>query len=784
MNMWFRFGRWKSRPSWQWALPLLAALVLLVYGSIFLQPGWVLSRTDQDLYLGIWGLDFVFGELKRGNLPLWNPYILCGTPLFAAFQSLTLYPLAWPFMILPLAPATNGFILFHVWWMGVGMFWWLSRRGLRPWAALVGATLLMFGSTTTLQIYPGHITVLAAMSWMPFLLVVFDALCDEERKLPWVLLGMFFVAMQIAAGFPQHVFYTAGAGGIYLLSRLIAARQYSVRRRLLSFAWFGAVYAGAALLMMVQLLTSWQATKETARAAALSFKFIGMCSYPPENFLTLLAPSLLGNDNQLVYWGRGFSWEDIFYFGIVGLLLAVWSLWSRRRVRWLFLGLAVSLMWLALGKYTPLLRVLYEHVPVFGSFRVPARALFEASVFLCGLAALGLDALLQRDAAPSSRALKGHGTAAIALGIVMLLAALWLVGESANPVWQSVFRSIEHTREYFVPPSTFRSPMLHELAPVMAMRALLLGAVVCAGAGVLLRFASHSKRAAYWLGALAIAEICWFAHDVTPRFPLTSANQPHIEAFLKKHPGDYRFIKSDFNNLAFKWRASDLGGYESFRLRRYDEFAQWSQGKDPDVFPPALYFEKLRPYYRMLRCRYAFDGAQPPRALEGALPHALIVNNYQIVRDRDAIFRRIASPRFDARHEVILENDPPFPNNKVSAPKTTGHVSVRVLDTDTMEIETQTAQPAMLLITDSYSTGWKATALPGSTQHEYSLMPANYILRAIPLQAGKHRIRLEYLPAGFVIGKWISIVAWLTFGVFCSSTFALRWRRRSNPAIG
>ena len=38
-------------------------------------------------------------------------------------------------------------------------------------------------------------------------------------------------------------------------------------------------------------------------------------------------------------------------------------------------------------------------------------------------------------------------------------------------------------------------------------------------------------------------------------------------------------------------------------------------------------------------------------------------------------------------------------------------------------------------------------------------MPADYTLRAIPLSAGQAPILLEYMPDGFRIGRWISIVA-------------------------
>jgi uncharacterized membrane protein YfhO len=38
-------------------------------------------------------------------------------------------------------------------------------------------------------------------------------------------------------------------------------------------------------------------------------------------------------------------------------------------------------------------------------------------------------------------------------------------------------------------------------------------------------------------------------------------------------------------------------------------------------------------------------------------------------------------------------------------------------------------------------------------------MPANFTLMAVPVKAGGHRLRLEYAPWGYRIGKWVSIFA-------------------------
>ena len=85
---------------------------------------------------------------------------------------------------------------------------------------------------------------------------------------------------------------------------------------------------------------------------------------------------------------------------------------------------------------------------------------------------------------------------------------------------------------------------------------------------------------------------------------------------------------------------------------------------------------------------------------------------------------------------------------------------------DHLTIEAVLPEPSILLITDVYSHGWHASPLPGSSQKEYQIMPANYILRAIPLQKGQHRIHVEYAPHSFKIGKWITVTAALVFLVF------------------
>jgi uncharacterized membrane protein YfhO len=99
--------------------------------------------------------------------------------------------------------------------------------------------------------------------------------------------------------------------------------------------------------------------------------------------------------------------------------------------------------------------------------------------------------------------------------------------------------------------------------------------------------------------------------------------------------------------------------------------------------------------------------------------------------------------------------------------------------TDSLTIEADTPAPALLLITDTYSRDWHARPLPGSTQARYDVLPADYIVRAIPLAAGHHHLILEYAPPSFRQGLAISLLAGLVWsGLFLRSLFRAR-----HPAL-
>ena len=101
-------------------------------------------------------------------------------------------------------------------------------------------------------------------------------------------------------------------------------------------------------------------------------------------------------------------------------------------------------------------------------------------------------------------------------------------------------------------------------------------------------------------------------------------------------------------------------------------------------------------------------------------------------------------------------------------------------------IEADLPDPAVLVVTDTYSDGWKARSLlgPGESggQAVYNVMPADHCIRAIPLAAGHHRLLLEYRPAAFLIGAWVSGISVLLYAGALGGIFWFRARRQREAA--
>ena len=755
---------------------LAALVVAMFYDLLFASGTMVLGKSTTDLAVQFlaWR-QFGFGELAKGNIALWNPYIYSGMPFFGGMQSALLYPPNLLFLVLPLPLAVNWSIALNMWLLGAFMYLWALRRGLHPVAAFTCGALIMFCAPHFLHIYAGHLTNLAAMAWVPLIFLAIDEWLRSQR-FGWCLLGMLAVAMQILAGHPQYVFYTAIGAGIYSLVRLVALPG----GRLRAAGGLLTLHTGGALLAAAQLVVGIQTTQETIRGNPLPLSFASQFPLPPENLLTLVAPGFFGT--APVYWGRWNLWETSLFVGVIALALAFYGAASKPGTgrphdrTALLVGLLATLV-LALGDATPVFRLLYDYVPGFDRFRAVAKFNFLSALFLIVLAGHGLDRMV-REGAVSHRAIWAAcaGGAALAGAAASLDYVDWRLFMLS--LWASGNTSVRLDQHNY--------PLFIDNARWLASSGLVVAAVTLflfAGLALWLR---AGRRPALWIAALAIAEVFSFARANRDTFDTSKLFIPAVAKSLGLASGEYRIMNPINPNTAMLSGEYDIWGEDPGVTRRYAEFVTWTEGRNPDDATQYVRFWRFSSLLAMLRLRYAavdvhhqmviFGSGLPPlRRLE-------LIGADRVLRGRDAIFRAMTAPGFDPRREVILEAEPVPPPVPAANP---GSARVVREDSDSMEIEAEVSSPSVLLVTDAWTPSWRARALTGSAQASYEVMPANYALRAIPLGAGKHHLRLEYAPRSYPVGWWMSAIAWLAWLSCGWALWRARAKRRPNasPAL-
>ncbi|MFN8179208.1 MAG: hypothetical protein U0167_14855 [bacterium] len=775
----------RGRPSAS-ALGLVAwgLIVLAFFGDVLFAPGGrVLSAAGTDVWRQFAGWRaFGFGVWKDGDFPLWNPLVYGGMPYFTGFQSALLYPPNALFLVAPLLEALNWTMALHLGWLGAGAFLWLRRARLHPAAAGFGSVLAVFGGAHFLHLYAGHLTNLCVMAWAPWLFLAIESWRVEGRA-RWALAGAGVVAMEVFAGHPQYVYYSAIAAGLFAIGLGFRAARAS---RVTFALGVLAMFVLGALLSAVQWLPAAASLDESVRSGGTGALFAGSYSFPPENLLTTFLPRLFGDGVHGEYWGRWFYWESCAYVGVAGLTLIVLGAWraADRGAARVDAVLAMAVLVLALGMYTPLFPVALRVVPGWSLFRGTSKLAFLAALFAARLAARGADAVLQPSFERPARAW-GFAAGALIVGAVVAGAALAAPG-TAPSWWTSWREALWSTGQVtHLTQARFFAPDFAERAARGAGRDLLAAAAKATAAAACV-FVAGSKRWGAWaLLALGCVELLIFAAPLRRTFPLADLALPEASAYRRAHDGDFRVLDGARTNGGLLSGLPDIWGDDPGVLRRYAELMAATQGLPPGEAGQALPIHRVHPRWDLLR----FRAALVPRADGGADVHEIdvrplgrfeIVPSWEVRTDRDAVLARVLDPGFDPRRTVVLEQSPEVrPVASPAAPSASAGESCEVLRESVDEVVVRVTAPAggVLLMTDPYSRGWTAGAAgPSAPQARYDLQPADWALRGIPLVPGTHEIRMAYRPRWLGESAAVSLSAWVALAGVGGVTFARRRR--------
>ncbi|MBZ0268236.1 YfhO family protein [bacterium] len=756
------------------SLPLLPAAFLafgLLFAALFspvLLGGDLLATND--------ALNF-FYPAYRAHTDLWDPFTFGGFPTFADPQEMASYP---PARILAALPGTwNVFVVLA--FVLAATFTCLyvtmiteSRRA----GILSGLT---FGMGGFLLSNMSMINVLHAGLWLPAILWGLEKLRRDSSP-GWIAFTGFAAGMSLLAGHPQTTSYAF----------LVAAFYFAVTLRSAPCG-AGAFFRSTAIalvlgtLLSAVLLLPAQELAGFSRRSSLDFAEFQRFSGNFSDLVEIIVPD---RSAHMVVWPppTAGTWWDLKppygYAGVLPLLLAAVAVLRRGRERVTLCFLAVAVLSAVIATGNEATAAFLYRIPVLQLFRAPVRHFFEFSFAMSVLAGIGLATLERERRVPFPRVLAGAGL------VLFLLAAMRTILDVRAPL---------HPASSAARPAVWVQGVHWVVACALVLswprwkRAPLLAILVVA-----VDLSSHAMFG-LWRESPARDEDLRMPASVQSL--VVELERTHERLIPSRRSSHLAAAPPNRHRL---WDVPSLLGYNPLCLQRVSD----TIGRRGKLIPSSL----AEPDHRgadLFAVRYLLvpgERGTDVSAVEAnpkwtyahtsdgvrvyenrnALPRAWITHRSEVLEAENvrAAIRTSRLPDgtpWNPRDVALLEE--PRPEEPAEGAPTpdgaTGveasvEASVELVAPTEMRVVTRSRSPGLLVLGDVAYPGWRATV----DGEETPVLRCDYVLRAVPIPAGEHVVRLRFRPVSLGVGRAISAMASLAL----LALVAWEMRRARAPA--
>jgi hypothetical protein len=248
----------------------------------------------------------------------------------------------------------------------------------------------------------------------------------------------------------------------------------------------------------------------------------------------------------------------------------------------------------------------------------------------------------------------------------------------------------------------------------------------------------------------------------------------------------------------------DVQGYNPLQLARYAEFVTALNGVGQDYHLAYLLPSGVgSPLLDLLGVRYVLVDATIPPDREDIV--ALTAGRKEVFRTPSvAVFEKeVPPPHTWIVHDVrevnhgealplLIEGDlnpyetglveAPAPADEFGEPATGESARITRYEPDAITIETATASPGLLIVSEVYEKGWRAYV----EGERVDVLPTDHALRGVRIPAGVHTVEMRYEPQSLRFGLPISIitaVSMLATFVYAGTSQIRQFRRgySNNP---
>ena len=774
---------------------LFADNVFYAFDTLFKYLPWSSLFPDQEVKnplitdpvnIGYVHYDYFKSCLKQRILPLWDPTTFCGLPFSAGFVPLY-NPVAFiALLLLPVTAAHNVILFVHLAATGVFCHLYLRQIRLSRYASLAGAVAWMFNGWVMVWFEFENTVILAAS--LPATLYFMERWLATPTRLHCLLMTA-AAAVAVSSGFAHGIIIQFLFFAVYLAWRLAGRRNgrfivqnlgiKSLADLLIALAIGAAVSCGFVAAYLPFL--------DDPQRASMSLAQLGRETgqLPLAYLLTALFPDFFGSPalNAPVFTPRlpGFqpynNYNELcIYAGMLTtFLVPVCLCYARRKPDIAFYLICYGATLLMAGG-TWLFWPLAKLVPGLG-YSTPTRLLYLTGFAAAVLAARGLDIV----AAARGPGRYKHVAVFLLPALATVFVYRWAGTEqgmrwatAASPeLMQGVLRPLVET--FFAGDS----PVL--LSPLLLATACFL---------CLLGLAFQNKRkprAAFMILAIGILafDLMSFGTRYNTVVPSAMAfpSTPAIERLIQDEAPFRIAAYGPFMWNGFKpFGIQDVGGYHSFFPKRYGQYLHLTQhGQDtpfPDHFSRWVTLRRFgSPLLDLINVKYilvppgmdlqhpvlspVYDGEVKIYQNAGAFPRLFFVYESRICRTREEALALLSTAtRSDFLRSVIIEATAAL----LSAPATgdRGAVNPATIRTlfygdNRVSVETQTEADGFLVWSDTFHPSWQCR-IDGQSE---PIVRANYIMRAVFVKAGVHRVEFTYEPVGVMAAMALTGAGWL-----------------------
>lgn len=702
-----------------------------------------------------------FDLIKQLKLPLWNPYNGAGTPLLAIMHPGYLNPFGVVFFFLPSQLAWSIFVALQPLLLGFCTYLYCRKIKLRHEAALFAGAVLIFSGFVIARLLYGEFIYL--LSALPILLLLIEDAFTSDKSILWILASpvVFFLFL---SGQPHMVLYILLFIWCYGVYRYIQIKPVKHIRRVAIFCFLILLGIGMA---GIQLVPSFELYANSTITRASSQFIFQRFLLPLTHLITIAIPNYFGNQATYNWWGIGDYIETVASIGLIPLFFTYIALIHKRSQkdpRRFFFGSAIVTILLTLDWFGT--RWLFSlPIPVL-SADVPSRIFVLTTVSIVVLAGYGLDAW-QRNSLKFSKTI----WFLIFVGVITVVTAGLAYFRPMCPVVEI--------------PNCWNIALRNTVLEVGAFTALIIG---------LLLFRKQ------WLIPLVLVIVLGL-YNSNKFLPFSSKDSvlpdnSLIQA-LKERTRDGRVFGIGGANLktnfATHFRIYDPNYYDPLHIKRYAEFIGYANSGE---YPPKLLRSDVELVsdgvnnraLDLLSVRYLiYKKSEVPikntnnvvwenehwyiEKRNTVLPRAYLVNDVEVIGDDRVILQRLFDPVFDPQSSVILERQPSaqarFPEfppagraGKLPQFRESG-ATIKEYGEQQIMIEAITDKPALLVLTDTFYSGWKAYV----DDQQALIYRANYALRAVEVPTGRHTVRFVYKPMSVTVGGWVTMGSFAVYGL-------------------